>query len=227
MKRHVVPPLPHTNPTNLLATPEPFEVDEDEAKRKRKALGKQKSTEKRRQIERDATRTNRIWQEVKKLKIMSNIDDLDALKEYVKNIDTNKKLADVKKELVEAQIRVHEKEDELLKKEWEQLAEKVEWWSDFKKETKLVAIHNDDVRNRDLARTLKERHEDRKVMNRWKEDRKLDECLEIELTSEAARIGKLEEELRRWKQLVYAHRRKEKGEVGVVKMCISCREELE
>ena len=114
MKRHGVPPLPHTNPTNLLATPEPIEVDEDEAKRKRKALGKQKSTEKRRQIERDATKTNRIWQEVKKLKIMSNIDDLDALKEYVKNIDTNKKMIELEKEMVKAKILVQVKEDELL-----------------------------------------------------------------------------------------------------------------
>ena len=64
------------------------------------------------------------------------------------------------------------------------------------------------------------------MMNRWKEEVTQRTCEEIELISEAARIGKLEEELRRWKQLVYAHRRKEKGEVGVVKMCISCREEL-
>ena len=206
MKRHGVPPLPHTNPTNLLATPEPFEVDEDEAKRKRKALGKQKSTEKRRQIERDATKTNRIWQEVKKLKIMSNIDDLDALKEYVKNIDVNKKLADAKKELVEANIRVHATEDKLLEKEWEQLAEKVEWWSGFKKEVKTDALAYDALRATDLARTLKERHEDRKVMHCWKQEVAERTVDEIELMSEAGRIDKLEEELRRWKQLVYAHR---------------------
>ena len=227
MERHVVPPLPHTNPTNLLATPEPIEVDEDETKRKRKALGKQKSTEKRRQIERDATKTNRIWQEVKKLKIMSNIDDLDALKEYVKNIDTNKKMIELEKEMAKAKILVQVKEDELLKMEWEQLAEKVEWWAEFKKEVKTKALAYNALRATDLARTLKERHEDRKVMHCWKQEVAERTADEIELMSEAGRIDKLEEELRRWKQLVYAHRRKEKGEVGVVKMCISCREELE
>ena len=63
-------------------------------------------------------------------------------------------------------------------------------------------------------------------MHCWKQEVAERTADEIELMSEAGRIDKLEEELRRWKQLVYAHRRKEKGEVGVVKMCISCREEL-
>ena len=218
------------NPTttgNLLPARIQVEVDDEASPPKRKKVVSAESRDRRRLIEKNAAKTNKVWLEVKKAKKMSDLDDLEGLRKHFKDLDVNKKLADAYERELKARVLVHEKEDELLKKEWEQPAEKVGWWSELKKETKLVAIHNDAVRNRDLARTLKERHEDRKVMNRWKEDRKLDECLEIELTSEAARIGKLEEELRRWKQLVYAHRRKERGEVGVVKMCISCREELE
>ena len=135
-------------------------------------------------------------------------------------------MIELEKEMVKAQIQVHATEDKLLEKEWEQLAEKVEWWAEFKKEVKADALAYDALRATDLARTLKERHEDRKVMHCWKQEVAERTADEIELMSEAGRIDKLEEELRRWKQLVYAHRRKEKGEVGVVKMCISCREEL-
>ena len=218
------------NPTttgNLLPARTQVEVDDEASPPKRKKVVSTESRDRRRLIEKNAAKTNKVWLEVKKAKKMSDLDDLEGLRKHFKDLDVNKKLADALEGELKANIQVHATEDKLLKMEWEQLAEKVEWWSDFKKEIKTDALAYDALRATDLARTLKERHEDRKVMNRWKEDRKLDECLEIELTSEAARIGKLEEELRRWKQLVYAHRRKEKGEVGVVKMCISCREELE
>ena len=220
-------PVNPTTAGNLLPPRIQVEVDDEASPPKRKKVVSTESRDRRRLIEKNAAKTNKVWLEVKKAKKMSDLDDLEGLRKHFKDLDVNKKLADALEGELKANIQVHATEDKLLKLEWEQLAEKVEWWSDFKKETKLVAIHNDDVRNRDLARTLKERHEDRKVMNAWKEVRKQDECEEIELTSEAARIDKLEEELRRWKQLVYAHRRKEKCEVGVVKMCISCREELE
>ena len=44
----------------------------------------------------------------------------------------------------------------------EQLAEKVEWWAEFKKEVKTDALAYDALRATDLARTLKERHDGQK-----------------------------------------------------------------
>ena len=105
-------------------------MNDDASPPKRKKAVSVESRGKRREIEKNAAKTNKVWLEVKKAKKMSDLDDLEGLRKHFKDLDVNKKLADALEGELKANIRVHVTEDKLLKMEWEQLAEKVEWWSD-------------------------------------------------------------------------------------------------
>ena len=202
------------------------------AKGKGSSTGKKKgpsdeSRQKRRDIERNATKTNKAWQVVKKPKIMDDLEEVSKLETFFKNRKKDEEIVDLKKRTAEltTEVNIHK----TCNLEWAQkeLLIKMDL-VDAKEE--LVNLERNALAKRQKFCTEWRIHAVATMRNNCLHQKKMvagHAADQVKLKALQKMYSGKMEWARGIKDELYTLRRRCKGKKGVVQICAECSSELE